>query len=111
MCCVFAWSDARTQTSTLTAGGGATEAADTAGPSPEAQATVSKRLLVGGAVTLGLLAFAMVPTKELRLKPQKPLYFYVVQLLSAQVSAGGAAAVGCKCVELSHSVAGYSSSG
>ncbi|KAF6246425.1 hypothetical protein COO60DRAFT_1204479 [Scenedesmus sp. NREL 46B-D3] len=64
-------------------GGGATEAS-TAGPSAEAQATVTKRLLLGGAVTLGLLAFAMVPTKELRLKPQKPLYFYVVQLLSAQ---------------------------
>jgi hypothetical protein len=72
----------------LPAGGGATEAADTAGPSPEAQATVTKRLLLGGAATLGLLAFAMVPTKELRLKPQKPLYFYVVQLLSAQVGGG-----------------------
>jgi hypothetical protein len=73
----------------LPAGGGATEAADTAGPSPEAQATVTKRLLLGGAATLGLLAFAMVPTKELRLKPQKPLYFYVVQLLSAQVGSQG----------------------
>eukprot|EP00882_Tetradesmus_deserticola_P012204 GHRQ01012931.1.p1 GENE.GHRQ01012931.1~~GHRQ01012931.1.p1 ORF type:complete len:324 (+),score=136.12 GHRQ01012931.1:257-1228(+) len=65
-------------------GGGATEASDTAGPSPESQAAVTKRLLLGGAASLGLLAFAMVPTKDLRLKPQKPLYFYVVQLLSAQ---------------------------
>lgn len=68
------------------AGGGATEAADAAGPSPEAQAAVSKRLLLGGAATLALAAFAMVPTSALRLKPQKPLYFYLVQLLSAQVS-------------------------
>lgn len=65
-------------------GGGATEAADAAGPSPEAQAAVSKRLLLGGAATLALAAFAMVPTSALRLKPQKPLYFYLVQLLSAQ---------------------------
>jgi hypothetical protein len=56
---------------------------------------------------LGLLAFAMVPTKELRLQPQKPLYFYVVQLLSAQVSAGGAAAAGCMRAELPHSIADY----
>jgi hypothetical protein len=53
----------------------------------------------------------MVPTKELRLKPQKPLYFYVVQLLSAQVSAGGAAAVACMRAGLPHSIADYSCSG
>eukprot|EP00879_Flechtneria_rotunda_P006602 GHRR01006937.1.p1 GENE.GHRR01006937.1~~GHRR01006937.1.p1 ORF type:complete len:235 (+),score=74.24 GHRR01006937.1:1077-1781(+) len=65
-------------------GGGATEAADEAGSSPEAQATIGKRLAIGGLITAGLLAFALVPTKDLRLKPNKPLYFYIIQLLQAQ---------------------------
>lgn len=59
---------------------------DTSAPSPEQQATISKRLLVGGAITAGMVAFALVPTKDLRLKPSKPLFFYITQLLSAQVN-------------------------
>eukprot|EP00878_Enallax_costatus_P014915 GHUV01015615.1.p1 GENE.GHUV01015615.1~~GHUV01015615.1.p1 ORF type:complete len:206 (+),score=61.37 GHUV01015615.1:105-722(+) len=70
-------------------GGGVSETAETAAPSPEAQATISKRLVVGGLITAGLAAFALVPTKDLRLKPRQPLYFYITQLLQAQVRLTG----------------------
>jgi hypothetical protein len=45
-------------------------------------------VLLGGAATLALGAFALVPTKDLRLKPSKPLYFYLVQLLRVEVGGG-----------------------
>eukprot|EP00955_Chlamydomonas_euryale_P017181 183322-Chlamydomonas_euryale.AAC.6 len=47
-------------------------------------ATVQRRLLIGlgGAAVLG--AFALVPTQSMRLKPPKPMYFYVVPLLRIQ---------------------------
>jgi hypothetical protein len=67
------------------AGGGATETSGSSGPDPAAQALISRRLAVGGAISVGLLAFALVPTKDLRLRPQQPLYFYITQLLQAQV--------------------------
>jgi A/G-specific adenine glycosylase len=41
---------------------------------------------LGAAVTAGLAAFALIPTKELRVvKPSKPMFFYITQLLQAQV--------------------------
>lgn len=47
----------------------------------EMEATVSKRLIIGllGAAGVGALSF--IPTEALRIKPDKPLYFYVVPLL------------------------------
>ena len=47
---------------------------------------LQKRVLIGGLVTLGLGAFALVPTEALRLKPSKPMYFYVVPLLRIKAS-------------------------
>lgn len=70
------------------AGGGVSETADTQGPTAEAQATITKRLTIGGLITAGLAAFALVPTKDLRLKPRQPLHFYITQLLQAQVGCG-----------------------
>eukprot|EP00775_Hariotina_reticulata_P003889 gene3890-4144_t len=69
-------------------GGGVTETSDTSGPDAAAQALISRRLAAGAAITAGLLAFALVPTKDLRLKPQQPLYFYITQLLQAQAQLG-----------------------
>lgn len=46
---------------------------------------LQRRLLIGGALTLGLGAFALVPTEALRPKPPKPMYFYIVPLLRIQV--------------------------
>eukprot|EP00199_Chlamydomonas_sp_CCMP681_P002529 CAMPEP_0119102650 /NCGR_PEP_ID=MMETSP1180-20130426/1324_1 /TAXON_ID=3052 ORGANISM="Chlamydomonas cf sp, Strain CCMP681" /NCGR_SAMPLE_ID=MMETSP1180 /ASSEMBLY_ACC=CAM_ASM_000741 /LENGTH=323 /DNA_ID=CAMNT_0007086971 /DNA_START=13 /DNA_END=984 /DNA_ORIENTATION=+ len=48
---------------------------------PEYESVVQRRLLIGGLLTLGAAAFALVPTEALRPKPSKPLYFYVVPLL------------------------------
>ena len=47
---------------------------------------MQRRLIIGGVLTAGLAAFALVPTEALRPKPPKPLYFYVVPLLRVQVS-------------------------
>jgi A/G-specific adenine glycosylase len=44
-------------------------------------------VLVGGLIGAGLLAFSLVPTKDLRLKPTQPLYFYLVALMRVQVGA------------------------
>ncbi|GIL72877.1 hypothetical protein Vretifemale_3169 [Volvox reticuliferus] len=51
---------------------------------PEYKATVQRRLFIGGILTLGLGAFALVPTEALRPKPSKPMYFYLVPLLRIQ---------------------------
>lgn len=65
-------------------GGGATEAA--APVSAEEQATVGRRLAIGAVATVGLSAFALIPTKDLRVvKPKQPMFFYITQLLQAQV--------------------------
>lgn len=65
-------------------GGGATEAA--APVSAEEQATVGRRLAIGAVATVGLSAFALIPTKDLRvIKPKQPMFFYITQLLQAQV--------------------------
>ncbi|GAX84747.1 hypothetical protein CEUSTIGMA_g12169.t1 [Chlamydomonas eustigma] len=48
---------------------------------PEMQQTVQKRLALGIIASLALGAFALVPTDALRLKPPKPMYFYIVPLL------------------------------
>lgn len=46
-----------------------------------------RRLLIGVALTAAAAAFALVPTDSLRLvKPQKPLFVYLVPLLRVQVS-------------------------
>lgn len=64
-------------------GGGATESV--APLSAEAQATVGRRVAIGAVASLGLAAFALVPTKDLRVvKPTKPMFFYITQLLQAQ---------------------------
>ncbi len=47
-----------------------------------------KRLILGAIASVGLAAFALVPTKELRPKPSKPLYFYIVSLLRIQDVSG-----------------------
>ncbi|KAI8465048.1 MAG: hypothetical protein J3K34DRAFT_95919 [Monoraphidium minutum] len=65
-------------------GGGPSEASALAGPTEEQQAAIKKRVLLGGAATAALLAFALVPTKDLRLKPSKPLYFYLTALVRVQ---------------------------
>ena len=47
---------------------------------------MQRRVLIGLAVTAAAAAFALVPTDSLRLvKPQKPLFFYLVPLLRVQV--------------------------
>ncbi len=46
--------------------------------------TPQKRLVLGTLVSIGLAAFALVPTKELRPKPSKPLFFYIVPLIRIQ---------------------------
>ncbi|KAG2443086.1 hypothetical protein HYH02_009500 [Chlamydomonas schloesseri] len=51
---------------------------------PEYKATVTRRLLIGAALSAGAAAFALVPTEALRPKPSKPLYFYLVSLLRVQ---------------------------
>ena len=44
-----------------------------------------KRLAIGIIATLGLGAFGLIPTEQLRLKPEKPMYFYIVPLLRIKV--------------------------
>lgn len=65
-------------------GSGVGEASSSEPEDPEAKATVQRRLLIGGLLTVGLGAFALVPTEALRPKPPKPMYFYLVSLLRVQ---------------------------
>lgn len=68
----------------LNKGGGATESVTPL--SSEDQATVGRRVAIGAVASLGLAAFALIPTKDLRVvKPTKPMFFYITQLLQAQV--------------------------
>ena len=47
---------------------------------------LQRRLLLGIVLTGAAIAFALVPTDSLRLvKPQKPLFLYLVPLLRVQV--------------------------
>lgn len=66
-------------------GGGPSEAASSSGPTAEQQDAIKRRVLLGGGATAALLAFAFVPTKDLRLKPSKPMYFYLTALLRVEV--------------------------
>jgi len=66
-------------------GNGVGETSSNVAPVSDAdQQVITKRLLIGGLLTLGVAAFAMVPTESLRLKPPKPMYFYVVPLLRSK---------------------------
>jgi hypothetical protein len=40
--------------------------------------------LLGALAVAGLSAFSLVPSEKLRLKPSKPLFFYLVPLLRTQ---------------------------
>lgn len=65
-------------------GGGPSEAAATAGLSADEEATVRRRVLIGGAITAVTIALSLVPDKALNPKPSKPLFFYLVPLVRAQ---------------------------
>ncbi|KIY95522.1 hypothetical protein MNEG_12440 [Monoraphidium neglectum] len=65
-------------------GGGPSEASASSGPTEEQQSLIGRRLAIGAVATAGLVAFSLVPTKDLRLKPAKPLYFYLTALLRVQ---------------------------
>lgn len=66
-------------------GGGPGEAGGSEGASAEETEVVKRRLLLGLLASVGLGAFALVPTQDLALnKPSKPLFFYIVPLLRAQ---------------------------
>ena len=70
----------------LTEGAGLGEAggASASAASPEAEGVVRRRLLQGALATAALAAFAVVPTRALRLgAPAKPLFFYLVPLVKA----------------------------
>lgn len=45
---------------------------------------LQKRILIGALATAGLAAFGLVPTSQLRPKPSKPLFFFLVPLLRIQ---------------------------
>ncbi len=49
---------------------------------------LQKRLAIGIVAALGLGAFGLIPTEQLRLKPDRPMYFYIVPLLRIRVSGG-----------------------
>lgn len=66
-------------------GGGPSEAASSSGPTPEQQDAIRRRVLLGGGAALALGAFALVPTKDLRLaKPPLPLPSYLAALMRAR---------------------------
>jgi hypothetical protein len=46
---------------------------------------MQRRLLIGVMASVAVGAFALVPSQQLVLKPSKPMYFYLVPLLRAQV--------------------------
>jgi len=52
--------------------------------SEEAQGVVQRRLLIGVAASVGLAAFALVPTENFRPRPSKPLFFYLTAVLRVQ---------------------------
>lgn len=54
------------------------------GTVPEEQAVIQKRLLIGGVLSVGVLALAFIPTETFRPKPRAPLFFYLVPLLRIQ---------------------------
>lgn len=56
---------------------------------------MQRRLLIGGVLAAGALAFALVPTEALRPKPQRPLFFYVVPLLRVSNLLAEAQVGGC----------------
>jgi hypothetical protein len=70
-------------------GVGATEGGSpsTSAPSQEEQAVVTKRLLLGVALSAATVAFALVPTDALKPPPAKPLFFYLTPLVRIQVLA------------------------
>lgn len=47
----------------------------------EEAAVVKRRLLIGTLLSIGLGAFALIPTEKLQPPPSKPLFFYLVPLL------------------------------
>jgi A/G-specific adenine glycosylase len=60
------------------------DGAGAASSSPEQQGVVRRRLLQGALATAALAAFALVPTRALRIgAPSKPLFFYLVPLVRA----------------------------
>ena len=62
-------------------GGGPSEAEEAAaGGAGDEGGAVTKRLLIGLALTAAVGAFALVPTQQLAPKPPKPLFFYLVSL-------------------------------
>lgn len=50
----------------------------------ESKQIVQRRLAIGLVVGAGLGALSFIPTETLRLRPPKPLFFYLVPLLQAQ---------------------------
>jgi hypothetical protein len=72
------------ETVNLVTGGGPSEAEGAAGLSPEEQATVTRRLLIGGGLSSAAIALALIPDKAFNPKANKPLFFYLVPLLRVQ---------------------------
>lgn len=66
-------------------GAGPSEADGSSGTAgAEEAAIVQRRLLIGLGLTVGLGAFALVPTEQLAPKPSKPLFFYLTPLIRVQ---------------------------
>lgn len=61
----------------------------TAGVTPEEQAVVNRRLLIGGVFSVGFGALALVPDGFFAPKPSKPMFFYLAPLVRAQQILGG----------------------
>eukprot|EP00798_Chlamydomonas_sp_ICE-L_P024700 gene24700-10335_t len=51
---------------------------------PEAEATIQRRLLLGGLGSVVLAALSMIPDSTLQFKPDKPMYFFLVPLLRSK---------------------------
>lgn len=66
-------------------GGGPSEAASSAGGDGDVDAgVVTRRLLIGIGLSVGVGAFALIPTEKLQPAPSKPLFFYLVPLVRVQ---------------------------
>uniref|UniRef100_A0A7S0WMP1 Uncharacterized protein n=1 Tax=Pyramimonas obovata TaxID=1411642 RepID=A0A7S0WMP1_9CHLO len=87
---------------TFFTGDGPSELGESAGMSEEDKSTVTRRLLIGLGGVAAFIAIANIPDKEVRPKPSKPLFFYLVPLvrvqnllpdLEATVKSGNATAV------------------
>jgi hypothetical protein len=66
-------------------GAGPSEAAEGAARTePDEGAIVQRRLIIGLVASLGLGAFALVPTEKLAPAPSKPLFFYLTPLIRVQ---------------------------